>query len=139
MASIDDIILTLNSDKKELNKLVTEHWNEMMTYASIRSLTTMRIELLSYISAVGTGSKVKKHTKRLNSFFQELLRLEKVELCSSTYIKHILTPAKALRIEFEQFKTESVSKLVSKDDGKKIAKTAKAGVEAIIADLKKAA
>ena len=135
MSSIREIIEDLNEDTVRHSDIITESWNRMMLFVSIRGLTTFRIELLSYIEIIGEGAKVKKHTRKLNAFFQELIRLENIDLNSKTYIKEVLSPLKAVRKEFAEWRELSVTNIVDNAVSKAITKRGKEAGETVITKL----
>jgi hypothetical protein len=106
-------ILDLRGAHKEAKEATKLHWNEMMSYASMKALLAHRIEILLFIENLGSSGNVKKHTKRLQAFMTKLNELENIELNSKTYIKQVLTPLKKEREEFEAFKKGSVTNVLS--------------------------
>lgn len=138
-SALEDAIFGYKSDFKRYKEKTKEGWNVMMFNASLKALVSIRIELLVFINRLGDSGKVKKHAKKLARFFKRLNDIENIDLNSSTYIKHVLVPAKQLRKEFEVWKTQSVTNII---DGKEIAdleNEAEQKTEEVLAELPKAA
>lgn len=102
-------ITEMTSDVNALSIEIKQNWTDMMTNASVRSLLRLRLEVLKFIVVVGD---VKKHSKKLREFSSRIAALEAIPL-NSKCINSILTPAKKIREEFDEWKKGSVTNMVS--------------------------
>ena len=136
---LDDAIVDRTAKIESYSKRITSDWNSMMFHASLRSIESLNLEVLLFIDSIGESSKVKKHAKKLREFRQRISALQEVDLNSSTYITKVLTPAKAIRKEFSEWKTQSITNIVSGKDITLIETKAELGAEKVVESLKKAA
>lgn len=111
--SVQDKIFDMSNDKKALDAEIRINWNDMMANASLRSILCLRLEVLKFISTVGSSTEVRKHAKKLQEFSARITALESLPLNSKTYIKQILTPAKAIRSDFDSWKKGSITNAIS--------------------------
>jgi len=123
---VQTILDDLNVDLGGYTAKTKLAWNDMMKFASLKKLCFVRIQLTEYISEVG---KVKKHRTKLSGFFSRLVALENIDLSSKTYIKKVLSPAKELLIDFEEWKKLSVTNMVTEEKKAVIEAKAEIAVE----------